>query len=218
MEERKEIAIRALYAINRILEQSGMTQTALAKQLDCKTSKFTEILKGRMLVPTEMMGLLCEKFKVSADWLLTGREGQTESIIRKTEGLIPLLPFSAVAGWMKENNGADPFNGDTIMFSDFSARGADCAIRVDGDSMWPRYNNGDILAIRIINDPTFFQWGKVYVISTSQGCIIKRLFPDPEDENKIVCHSDNSARYPDYKITKDDVLAVAVVVGHAGVE
>ena len=153
--------------------------------------------------------------ELSADWLISGRKAPTSGL--KTPG-IPLLPFGALAGYMGENNGVQSFNGETVYFPDFSERGADCAIRVEGDSMIPRYNSGDVLAIRILHDPAFFQWGRCYVISTSQGCIVKRLFPDPDDPEGIICHSENSEMYPDYKITKSDVLAVAIVVGHAGVE
>ena len=220
MEERKHIAIRALYAINSILDREGMTQSSLAKQLECKPAKFTEILKGRMLVPTEMMSILCEKFGVSADYLLTGAGDVRADKIEMgaSTRLIPLLPFSAAAGYLAGGNDADAFRDEAVAFSDFTDRGADCAIRVDGDSMYPRYKSGDVLAIKILKDPKFFQWGRTYCISTTQGCIIKKLFPDPTDENKIICHSENTSAYPDYKITMDDVLAVAIVVGHAGVE
>ena len=150
---------------------------------------------------------------VSADWLISGKEAHKTDA--KVPG-IPLLPFGALAGYLGGNNGLQSFTGETVYFPDFS--GADYAIRVEGDSMLPRYNNGDVLAIRVLNEPTFFQWGRVYVVSTTQGCIVKRLFPDPSDPDGIICHSENSALYPDYKITKSDVLAIAIVVGHAGVE
>lgn len=153
--------------------------------------------------------------ELSADWIISGKDAPRTD--KKMRG-IPLLPFGALAGYMGENNGVQSFTGDTVYFPDFSERGADCAIRVEGDSMLPRYNNGDVLAIRILHDPTFFQWGRCYVVSTTQGCIIKRLFPDPNDPNGIICHSENSEMYPDYKISKSDVIAIAIVVGHAGVE
>ena len=153
--------------------------------------------------------------ELSPDWLICGRNVLVED--KKAPG-IPLLPFGALAGYMGENNGVQSFTGETVYFPDFSERGADCAIRVEGDSMIPRYNNGDVLAIRILHDPTFFQWGRCYVVSTTQGCIVKRLFPDPSDPDAIICHSENSEMYPDYKITKSDVIAIAIVVGHAGIE
>lgn len=160
--------------------------------------------------------------ELNLNWLLTG-DGEmlktTESVSDKDVDGIPLLPFSAVAGSLAENTPIDAREAiDRYVIPEFSARGADCAIRVDGDSMYPRYSNGEILAIRIIKDPTFFQWGKVYVLSTNQGCVIKRLFPDPGNPDGIICHSENSENYPDYKITKQDIFGVAIVVGHAGIE
>ena len=164
----------------------------------------------------DLISRIVEKYpEITADWLIRGKEAPITGV--KTPG-IPLLPFGALAGYMGENNGVQSFSGETVYFPDFSERGADCAIRVEGDSMIPRYNSGDVLAIRILRDPAFFQWGRCYVISTTQGCIVKRLFPDPDDPEGIICHSENSEMYPDYKITKSDVLAVAIVVGHAGVE
>lgn len=159
-------------------------------------------------------------------WLLTGDgkmlrdENEQHAGGNATEAPgIPLLPFSAVAGSLAENTPIDTTTAiERYVIPEFTARGADCAIRVDGDSMYPRYSNGEILAIRIIQDPTFFQWGKVYVLSTNQGCVIKRLFPDPDNEDGIICHSENYENYPDYKITKQDVFGVAIVVGHAGIE
>lgn len=154
-------------------------------------------------------------------WLLTG-EGKMLSEnfpVSKSEGIdLPLLPFSAVAGYLAENNSESWSGVEYCRVPEFSSRGADFLIRVEGDSMYPRYGNGELLAIRVIKDPTFFQWGKVYVLSTNQGCVVKRLFPDPKDDDAIVCHSENSSLYPDYKITKEDVLGVAIVVGHIGVE
>lgn len=158
--------------------------------------------------------------ELNLHWLITG---YGEMLNGKGGGdrspAIPLLPFSAVAGSLAENTPVDLMHAiDTYVVPDFSARSADCAVRVDGDSMYPKYSNGDILAIRIIKDPTFFQWGRVYVLSTNQGCVIKRLFPDPDDPDGIICHSENSANYPDYKINKQDIIGVAIVVGHAGIE
>ena len=154
--------------------------------------------------------------RLDMNWLVSGKGDMLQG--EKKDGKqIPLLPFAAIAGWMTDNNHPDS-SFETMIVSDFSARGADCAIRVEGDSMYPRYKNGDILAIRILHDPSFFQWGRSYVLSTSQGCVVKKLFPDPTDDNNIICHSENHEHYPDYKIMKQDILGVAIVVGHAGVE
>ena len=132
---------------------------------------------------------------------------------------IGILPQTAAAGYLGENNGPDVVKAsEFIDFVDFFERSADFAIRVEGDSMYPRYNNGDVLACRILQDRNLFDYGRVYVLNTRNGCLVKKVLKDPEDGSRVVCHSENSDKYPDYEISKEDILGVAVVVGHAGVE
>ena len=160
---------------------------------------------------------------LNLNWLLTGKGKMLKDTVveKKSEDrtCLPILPFSAMAGELSDNIPTSFNDGlEKCYVPDFSARGADYAIRVDGDSMYPRYSNGEILAIRVIQNPTFFQWGKVYCLATNQGCVVKRLFPDPDDPDGIICHSENYQHYPDYKITKADIFNVAIVVGHIGIE
>ena len=200
----------------KFMEHKGLSQN----QFEITCGLPHSDIRSRKQGPTaSYVAKIITKFpELNLNWLVSGKGqmlvGRQET---KTTKQIPLLPFSAVAGWMTDNNHPD-YSFETMIVSDFSARGADCAIRVEGDSMYPRYKNGDILAIRILHDPSFFQWGRSYVLSTSQGCVVKKLFPDPTDDNNIICHSENHEHYPDYKIMKSDILGVAIVVGHAGVE
>jgi len=207
----------------KFLEVNNLRRVEVANYLNVSKQYVTQLCNGTAELSDDRVSSLAENGEWDVSMLLEGtraktREGKVNHPRQRAPRTIPLLPFSAVAGWMNDNNGVDAFRGDTVTFSDFSERGADCAIRVDGDSMLPRYRSGDILAIRILKDPSFFQWGKVYVLNTTQGCIVKRLFPDKENPDNIVCRSENSESYPDYSIGKGDILAVAIVVGHAGVE
>lgn len=44
---------------------------------------------------------------------------------------------------------------------------------IKGDSMSPRYESGDEIACRKIDQARFVQWGKPHVLDTTQGIIIK---------------------------------------------
>ena len=220
----KQIDLKGFRAANKIRQES------LAEFLGVTTSFLSQIETGRRGLPdVQLEKILQNKNGWDTDSLykeVNIVESKMNEMVRaeakaaQEVNLIPLLPFTAVAGYLCESaTSVDSYpTTEVVSFPDFSKLGADCAIRVEGVSMYPRYNNGDVLAIRILRSPTFFQWGRVYVVSTEQGCVIKRLFPDPEDEEKIICHSENSTEFPDYKITKNDVLGVAIVIGHAGVE
>jgi len=144
-------------------------------------------------------------------YVLTGEETARES---SDSVDLQMLPFDAVAGHLTENVNSDyPF---TMSIPKTLTRGADFGVRVEGDSMSPRYHSGEILLVKRIDDPSFFQWGKVYVLATRQGCVVKRLYPAGEDA--ITCHSDNTECYPDYTVPKEDVTGVGIVVGHIGLD
>ena len=207
-------------------QANGIQQAELADFLSVSTSFISQIEKGKREIPENQLRKIMLNnigWDTSMIWreepVAEGASTPTINIPDRRIKLLPLLPFSAMAGYLSGGNDVDAFRSEeAVAVPDFSERGADCTIRVDGDSMYPRYSNGEILAIRIIKDVTFFQWGKVYVLSTNQGCVVKILLPDQQDPERIICRSVNRELYPDYTISKSDVFGVAIVVGHAGVE
>lgn len=79
--------------------------------------------------------------------------------------------------------------------------------------MYPKYSNGDVLACRKIREILFFQWGKIYVIDSSQGQLIKRIYEDAENPDNVVCVSENKERYPAFSIPKSDIRSLSIVIG-----
>lgn len=145
---------------------------------------------------------------------------QTEKLVQSQaagEG-IPLLPIEAVAGF----NGTDV---DGVRLEDcpryivpeFVDANVDFLIRVKGRSMQPQYCSGDILACRIIKETLFFQWGNTYVIDTSQGAMVKRLYPSEQSADLITCKSENP-EFPSFDIPKTDLRVTAIVVGLIRIE
>lgn len=169
----------------------------------------------------------------NAEWILTGRgkmikddtdetspqKGDnfkltTQKKITQPQG-IPLIPVEAMAGYGNGNvqiTGYD-IQEDYLMSPELAGKGIKYLIRVCGSSMTPQYNNGDLLACRPITDISFLQWGKVYVLDTEQGTLVKRLYPcDPADKEWLECKSDNDERYPPFKIRKESIRKIAIVV------
>lgn len=85
----------------------------------------------------------------------------------------------------------------------------DFTIIIKGNSMEPKYEGGDEVACKRVDSTTFIQWGKVHVMDTSQGIVIKRVY---EDGDKIRCVSYNP-EYPDFSICKDEIYSMSLVVG-----
>lgn len=156
--------------------------------------------------------------QLNIGWLLTG-EGEmlksaNISIGIETEIGIPLIPFDAIAGFnLLDNEGVKALDCKRYHIPDFKDRGVDFLIRVSGSSMYPKFSNGDILACRIVKEILFLQWGKVYVIDTSQGVLVKRLFEDETNKDNVLCNSDNNSIYKPFIVPKSDIRSISIVIG-----
>ena len=83
--------------------------------------------------------------------------------------------------------------------------------------MTPKFESGDIVACkRVPLDRLWFQWGKVYVIDTDQGALIKRMEPS-EQEGCVSIHSENK-KYKPFDLPTEEIYGVALVVGVIRVE
>ena len=140
--------------------------------------------------------------------------GMSDSVVS-----LPLIPLDAVAGLPgDDNDGVILDDCERYTIPEFSAKGAQYLIRVSGTSMLPKYNNGDILACRKIDEMTFFQWGKVYVMDTRQGALVKKVFPDDNNPDNILCVSENKEDFPPFTLPKSEIRSISIVVGVIGVE
>ncbi len=167
---------------------------------------------------------------VNPSWLLTGEGEMLRSSFGEcseskgvagvladdpqptTKGL-PLIPIDAVAGFNGwDEAGVTALDCTRYDIPDFEAAHADFLIRVSGSSMYPKYSSGDILACRRIDEITFIQWGKIYVIDSRQGAMVKRLFPIEGDDDNIQCRSDNP-NYPPFCLPKAEIRSLSIVVG-----
>lgn len=154
---------------------------------------------------------IADYFKVDAEWLLTG-EGEMlpnkdeRKPVNGAEGasLIPLLPVFAQGGSLNDFVVSVKENDCEKIISPI--KGADYAITVSGDSMSPEYPSGSQILIKRINERAFIDWGRVYVLDTCNGTVIKKLFPS-EDPDKVICKSINP-EYPLFEVSFADIFGV----------
>lgn len=85
----------------------------------------------------------------------------------------------------------------------------DFTIEVSGDSMEPTLQDGDIIACEWLPRDAEYKKGKIYVLDTNEGAVVKRI---TNDGNVIHCHSDNP-KYKDFIVDVDSILRIARVVG-----
>lgn len=138
---------------------------------------------------------------------------EPKSLNKKNEDF-PLIDIDAMAGHANGDSQTMAYDvASNYRIPELEGKGVKYLIRVSGSSMYPKYSNGDLLACKPLSDKSFFQWGKPYVLDTEQGAIVKRLFPCKEDDDCLECHSDNITHYPPFKIPKESIRSIAIVVG-----
>ena len=89
-------------------------------------------------------------------------------------------------------------------------KGIDLVIPISGDSMKPDYPEGSLLLTKKIDEKAFIEWGKVFVLDTRNGVVIKQVYPGDE-ESKIKCVSINTA-YPSFDVYKSDIFGWYIVL------
>ena len=145
--------------------------------------------------------------ELNRDWLLYG-DGemivQTPSVVDTR----PRLPLNVKAGQNELLDGVTLAQCEQVpvvpMFPNYTF-----TMRVTGESMMPYINPGDEMACLKIEESSFLQWGRIYVLSTSQGVIVKKIF---DSGDGIRCVSFNDA-YPDFIIPKSEIYSFNLVIG-----
>lgn len=221
---------RAEAAINYLIDSGfAKNQKDLAKKISFDPTNLSQAKNGveRYLTDGFAQRLCTDETGISLHWLLTGEgemlrtdtpadvsvseTAERSQLIPAPPGKgIPLIPLPAMAGFLKGSADLDRNDMEWYYVPAFS----DCTflIRVKGDSMFPRYLSGDIVACREVHDTgTFFQWGKAYVLDTDQGVVLKRVRRS-ERPDHILCVSDN----PDYEpfdVPVTSIYHLAIVRG-----
>lgn len=173
--------------------------------------KMSNIRNGITDVKTEVVAELCRTFpKVNANYILTGRgsmfidESEQPSSEKK-----PRIPYDAAAGTLTETvNGVTEYECEQLPVVTAFPK-YDFTIRVTGRSMEPYYFAGDEVACLRVNEESFLQWGRVHVLDTEQGVVIKRIY---ENGDCIRCASFNP-EFPDFNVPKKDIRSYNLVVG-----
>lgn len=119
---------------------------------------------------------------------------------------IPLLPISAQGGRLNDFIVSVRESECERVVSPIKE--ADFAIPISGDSMAPEYPNGSQVHVKKINEKAFIEWGRVYVLDTCNGTVIKRIVPSGK-EGYVKCLSINpDPIYAPFEVCLNDVYGI----------
>lgn len=208
----------------------------MANVLSISQNSYSYIENGKVSLTDKNKKILIEKLDINPDFL-DGKnkryfihEGSFMAAVKMASNKKRAIVESILNGTEEENNtretrprvpltaAAGSLSGDSIGITLQQCEqlpiihqipSYDFTMFIKGDSMSPRFESGDEIACRRIDQSRFIQWGKVHVLDTTQGFVIKRVY---DDGDKIRCVSYNP-EYADFSIPKEDILSMSLVVG-----
>ena len=194
------------------LSYEGIGQKRFAESIGMSSGYVNAIRKS--IQPDTIHKIAMQYPDLNTGWLLTGegemlRDGVSaeKTVDDEKENkayTIPLLPVSAQGGSL--SNFAESVRESDCEKIISPIKGADFAMPVAGDSMAPEYPAGSQIFIKKINERAFIDWGRVYVLDTCNGTVIKRVYPT-DDPNIVECRSINP-EYPPFKVSVEDVYGM----------
>lgn len=94
----------------------------------------------------------------------------------------------------------------------------DCTAYVPmvGDSMFPMYSSGEIIAVKKVDNTDILLWGEAYLVVTNGNANSLRtvkLVHQHEDDSKIILRASNPNYRGDTVLNKADVISMFIVKG-----
>jgi len=193
------------------------TQKDFAEKLNIQAGSLSDILRGKggMKVSNAIKDKLTLMFNVNQEWLTKGigepflKKGP---IISETKEGVPYFDVSLadarVSVFMEEEPeyfvNYKPFNDCTAY------------LPVYGDSMYPKYASGEIIAVKEVTNFDVLQWGEAYVImgdeSTNSLRSIK-LVHQHNNPDKLILRSSNPNFKGETVIDKKGITAMYIIKG-----
>jgi phage repressor protein C with HTH and peptisase S24 domain len=183
-------------AIFKIKSKYNLNQKEISDKLGIKNTYLSDMINGRVPVTENITNRIYELFQI-------GEDDGCDRLLT----YIYLLPISAYGGSL---------NNFTVSVKDFNCerilspiKDVDFAITVAGDSMAPEYPNGSQILIKKINQESFIEWGKVYVLDTCNGAVLK-IITKGDREGYLKCTSINQdqKRYAPFEIPMSAIYGI----------
>lgn len=200
----------------------GISQEALANDLDITRSRLSSWEEHRAEPPIDLIVRLSEYFNVSVDSLLKidltkvkdlrdllkiGGNRILFPVMVDGEGrdLVELVPIRASAGYLQGYSDGEFIQSLPRISLPFTDVGKFRGFPIKGDSM-PPLETGAYVIGKYVEDLTDIKDGKTYVVLTqNDGLVYKRLYNKIEEDGTIHLHSDNKTYVP-YQIKPEEVF------------
>ncbi len=195
------------------------TQKDFAKALNIKQGSISDVLRGKdgMGVSNAIKDRLELVYGINREWLT---DGIGEPLLRKgpividpKEG-VPFYDLSITDSRLEDVMITEEEVEYFVNYKPFN----DCTayLPVFGDSMYPRYASGEIIAVKAITNFDVLQWGEAYVVITdasTNGIRSIKNIHEHADRTKLILRSSNPNFRGDTVIEKKNISSLFIIKG-----
>lgn len=186
-------------------------------------NNFSPIENGVRKIGKRLSEDVISYYHINHDWLTTGtgnmyteEEPQEESVSAKTgmgEG-VPFININLSDFSSREFNLLHEKAEYYVNFRPFND--CDAYLPVYGDSMYPKYASGEIIAVREVLNKEIIQWGEAYLVIADEYAnnitTLKLLF-EHINNDKIVLRASNPNYKGDTILDKNAIQRLFIVKG-----
>ncbi len=189
-----------------------------------KTQGYFYSYKNTSNFGRQLLDELRIKANINPDFIMTGNGNMLISdqdiSIKETEHKgVPFYPIDVTASFVRS---FDDIQAVPDFYVDFKPLN-DCTayFTVVGDSMYPKYSPGEIIAIKKIVNHDYIQWGEAYLVITTEEANSMRtikLVHKHKDRRFIILRSANPQYKGDMEVAKEHILEMFIVKGRVKLE
>ena len=182
---------------------NSLTQDDIAEYLGVTKAFISQIENGRVDLPEDKLYRI---LKNANGWVIPKEKEEKLTLYRlskeQSNYTVKLIPHEARGGSLGDfADGVMGYECEKIISP---IRNVDYAITVTGDSMAPEYPSGSTILIKKIDEAMFVEWGRVYVLDTPNGAVIKQILRT-ENPDEVECVSLNPTYQP-FRVKTDHIL------------
>lgn len=207
--------------IRALRKSKNISQGQLAEIIGVKSGTISNYEKGVSEPDLDKALLISKYFGVYIDSLISTSNREIQRIeeletVRESSvsKLVPYYDIDITASIKESFNDVVEEPEFYIDFKPFN----DCTayLPIWGDSMFPTYASGEIVAVKKIDNPSIILWGEAYLIITNAIAnnmkTVKLLYPH-DDEDKIILRASNPNYKGDTVIPKDSIINLYAIKG-----
>ncbi|MEO4004258.1 S24 family peptidase [Flavobacterium sp. CAU 1735] len=238
--------MKPIERVKEIIRYYGLSISGFEKKIHMSNNSIQTAIKRTASLKDDTLNNILKAFPdISPEWLLMGNgkmfrkdnlynnsdpnaitnennnsyplphsDASFDSISLKNAALIPLITETAFSkikykAFIASEHILEKYHIPTFKDVDF-------LVSVKGNAMLPKYNSGDMIACKRIPLDSFLQWNHIYIISTTQGILIKRVL-EGKDDDHILAVSENPEFLP-FQLHRKEINAMAIAVGVIHIE